>query len=147
MLTPCVASASRRKESTPMAEHPHVAIFRQVHEKLQQGDFEAAFDALDDDVVWHQLGAETLHGKQAVMDSMSGMEEFGAEAFDIDIHDVVGNEEHVIGLVETTLNMGGESFSYRTAEIAHMKDGKLTERWAFSDDTETDHRVLRFHGW
>lgn len=126
-----------------MAEHPHVAIFRQVHEKLQQGDFEAAFDALDDEVVWHQLGAETLHGKQAVVDSMSGMEEFGADAFDIDIHDVVGNDEHVIGLVETTLNMGGQSFTYPTAEIAHVKDGKLTERWAFSDDTQ---RIIEFFG-
>jgi limonene-1,2-epoxide hydrolase len=71
-----------------MADHPHVAIYREVHEKLQQGNFEAAFDALDDDVVWHQLGAETLYGKDAVVASMSGMEEFGADAFEIDIHDV-----------------------------------------------------------
>jgi ketosteroid isomerase-like protein len=132
-----------RKESTIMAEHPHVAIFRGVHEQLQHGNFEAAFDALDDDVVWHQLGAETLNGKDAVVAAMSGMEEFGADAFTIDIHDVVGNDEHVIGLVETTLNMGGQSFTYRTAEVAHMRDGKLTERWAFSDDTQ---RIIEFFG-
>ena len=75
--------------------------------------------------------------------SMSGMEVFGPDAFDIDIHDVVGNDEHVIGLVETKLNMGGESFTYRIAEIAHMKDDKLTERWAFSDDTQ---RIIEFFG-
>ena len=126
-----------------MAEHPHVAIYRGVHEQLQQGNFEAAFEALADDVVWHQLGAETLYGKDAVVAAMSGMEEFGADAFTIDVHDVVGNDEHVIGPVETTLNLGDESFSYRTAEIAHMKDGKLTERWAFSDDTE---RIIEFFG-
>lgn len=126
-----------------MDEHPHVTVYREVHQRLQQGDFQAAFDALDDDVVWHQLGADTLHGKEAVVESMSGMEEFGADAFEIDIHDVVGNAEHVIGLVETTLNMGGQSFTYRTAEIAHMKDGKVTERWAFSDDTE---RIIEFFG-
>jgi ketosteroid isomerase-like protein len=129
------------KESTTMAEHPHVAIFRRVHEQLQQGNFEAAFDALDDDVVWHQLGAETLHGKDAVVASMSGMEEFGADAFTIDVHDVVGNDEHVVGLVEATVRMGDQSFTYRTAEVAHMKDGKLTERWAFSDDTQ---RIIEF---
>jgi hypothetical protein len=72
---------------------------------------------------------------------MSGMEELGADAFDIDIHDVVGNGEHVIGLVETTLNMGGQTFTYRSAEIAQMKDGKLMERWAFSDDTQ---RIIEF---
>lgn len=126
-----------------MPEHPHVAIYRGVHEQLQQGNLEAAFDALADDVVWHQLGAETLYGKAAVVASMSGMEEFGADAFTIDVHDVLGNDEHVIGLVETSLKMGDQSFSYRTAEIAHMKDGKLTERWAFSDDTE---RIIEFFG-
>ena len=124
-----------------MAENPNVALYRHIHEKIQQGDFEAVFDALDDDVVWHQIGAETLHGKEAVRESMSGMEEVGADAFGLDIHDVVGNDQHVVGLVETTLKMGDQSFTYRTAEIAHMKDGKVTERWAFSDDTE---RIIKF---
>jgi limonene-1,2-epoxide hydrolase len=88
-MVPGVCSLTQlRKESMTMADHPHVAIYREVHEKLQQGNFEAAFDALDDDVVWHQLGAETLYGKDAVVASMSGMEEFGADAFEIDIHDV-----------------------------------------------------------
>lgn len=126
-----------------MAEHPNVARYREIHQKIQQGDLESVFEALDDDVVWHQIGAETLHGKESVRESMSGMEEFGADAFSLDIHDVVGNDEHVIGLVETTLNMGDDSFTYRTAEIAHMKDGKVTERWAFSDDTQ---RIIEFFG-
>jgi ketosteroid isomerase-like protein len=126
-----------------MADHPNAALYREIHEKLQQGDFEAAFEALDDDVVWHQIGAETLHGKEAVRESMSGMEEFGADAFDLDIHDVVGNEEHVVGLVQTTLNMDDQNFTYRTAEIAHIKNGKITERWAFSDDTQ---RIIEFFG-
>jgi ketosteroid isomerase-like protein len=126
-----------------MAEHPNVAIYREIHEKVQQGDFETVFEALDDDVIWHQIGDETIQGKEAVRESMSGMEEFGADAFHLDIHDVVGSDEHVVGLVETTLNMGGQSFTYRTAEIAHMKDGKVTERWAFSDDTQ---RIIEFFG-
>ncbi|HEX6300454.1 MAG TPA: nuclear transport factor 2 family protein [Acidimicrobiia bacterium] len=126
-----------------MAEHPNVARYREIHQKVQQGDFEAVLEALDDDVVWHQIGAETLHGKGAVRESMSRMEEFGADAFDLDIHDVVGNDEHVVGLVETTVNTGDQSFTYRTAEIAHMNDGKVTERWAFSDDTQ---RIIEFFG-
>jgi ketosteroid isomerase-like protein len=138
----CTFEAAQKGEHD-MAEHPNVTMYREIHEKLQQGDFEAVFEALDDEVVWHQIGAETLHGKEAVRESMSGMEEFGADAFDLDLHDVVGNDEHVIGLVEATLNMGDQSFTYRTAEIAHMKDGKVTERWAFSDDTQ---RISEFFG-
>jgi ketosteroid isomerase-like protein len=122
------------KEKKEMDEHPNVAVFREVHEKFKQGDLESIFDALADDVVWHQIGGPTLHGKEAVQESMAGMEGAGVE-FDVDIHDVVGNDEHVIGLIEATVGMGGDNFTYRTAEIAHMKDGKVTERWAFSDDT------------
>lgn len=118
-----------------MDEHPNVAKYREVHEKFKQGDYQAMFDALADDVVWHQIGGTTLHGKEAVRESMSGMESAGVD-FDVDIHDVLGNDEHVIGLVEARVGMGDQSFSYRTAEIAHMKDGKVTERWAFSDDTQ-----------
>lgn len=126
-----------------MAEHPNVTMYREIHESLQEGKFEAVFDALADDVVWHQIGGAALHGKEAVRESMSAMEEVSAGSFDLVVHDVVGNDEHVVGLVETTLRMGDKSFSYRTAEIAHVKDGKVTERWAFSDDTQ---RIADFFG-
>jgi hypothetical protein len=69
-----------------MAEHPNVALYREIHEKFQRGDFETALKALDDEVVWHQIGGKTLHGKEAVRESMSGMEEFGADAFDLEVH-------------------------------------------------------------
>jgi ketosteroid isomerase-like protein len=122
-----------------MAEHPNVATYREILENLQQGNFEAVSEALDEDVVWHQIGGETLHGREAVRESML----FGADTFDLDIHDVVGNDEHVVGLIETGLNMGDQTFTYRTAEIAHMRDGRLTERWGFSDDTQ---RIIEFYG-
>jgi hypothetical protein len=32
--------------------------------------------------------------------------------------------------------VGDDEFSYRTAEITHVLDGKVFERWAFSDDTQ-----------
>lgn len=124
-----------------VSEHPNVAVYRGVHEMIQGGDFEGVFDALADDVVWHQIGAEPLHGKEAVRQSMSAMEELDADSFELVIHDVVGNDEHVVGLVETTLKAGDQSFTYRTAEIAHMSEGKVTERWAFSDDTQ---RIIEF---
>lgn len=119
-----------------MEEHPHVTLYREIHESLQAGDVTALFDHLGDDVVWHQIGEETLRGKDAVIAAMSMMEEFEPDMFKLDVHDVVGNDEHVVGLVEVSIQMGDEPFSYRTAEIAHIEDGKVTERWAFSDDTQ-----------
>jgi ketosteroid isomerase-like protein len=49
---------------------------------------------------------------------------------------LVGNDEHVVGLVEAHVKAVEEEISYRTAEIMHVEDGKVTERWSFSDDTQ-----------
>ena len=59
------------------------------------------------------------------------------ESITTEVHDVIANDEHVIALVEAhATRADGRTLDYRTAEIAHIRDGKITERWAFSDDTK-----------
>ena len=125
-----------------MDEHPHAKILRDMADRMKTGDFEAAFDVLAEDVEWHEIGrAEPVRGKQALADRYMTSEGPG---FDIkgEMHDVVANDEHVIGLVNATATKDGREFQYRTAEIVHVKDGKITQRWAFSDDTEAINRFF-----
>lgn len=121
-----------------MGDHPNAALLRSGFDSFNAGDPEAFGALLADDVVWHTIGGETMHGRDAVSSSMSGME--GVE-FEGKLHDVVANDDHVIGLVEAHVKVGDEEFSYRTAEIMHVEEGKVTERWAFSDDTQA---ILEF---
>lgn len=116
-----------------MGDHPNAALLRSGFESFNAGDSEAFGAMLAEDVVWHTIGGETIHGRDAVASSMSGME--GVE-FEGTLHDVVGNDDHVVGLVEAHIKAGDQEFSYRTAEIMHVSDGKVTERWAMSDDTQ-----------
>ncbi len=118
-----------------MGDHPHTDIYRRITEAIEQGDVAAFGEVLADDVVWHQIGAPTLHGKEAVVATWEGFEGVGVE-FDTSVHDVLANDDHMIGLVEAHVKVGDKEITYRTAEIAHVKDGKVTERWAFSDDTQ-----------
>jgi ketosteroid isomerase-like protein len=108
-------------------------------EAFNRGDIQAFADLIADDVVWHQIGAETLNGKEAMVASMPG----GEVDWEItaDIHDVVANDEHTIALVDAHATRGDRKLDYRTAEIMHIRDGKVTERWAFSDDTQ---RIIDF---
>jgi ketosteroid isomerase-like protein len=115
-----------------MEEHPNAKLYRQGME-ASMNDPEAFAQLLDDDVVWWQIGSPPLRGKEAVLQAMSGYEGLDFQA---DIHDVVANDDHVVGLVTATVRTGDQEFTYRTAEIAHVKDEKVTERWAFSDDTQ-----------
>lgn len=113
--------------------HPNAEIGRRAMEAAASGD-PTAGDFLSDDVVWWQIGSpEPLRGRQAVMDAMAMMVDANVQ---LDIHDVVANDDHVVGLVTATVTAGDREFTYRTAEIAHVVDGKVTERWAFSDDTQ-----------
>jgi hypothetical protein len=126
-----------------MADHPNAAKVRAASEEFERsGDIASSMDQLDDDVVWHEIGSDQpIRGKQAVIERFSRMPE-GA-TLTIETHDVVGNDEHTIALVTATATMGDQQLVYRTAEIYHMRDGKVTERWAFSDDTD---RINKFFG-
>lgn len=126
-----------------MADHPNAATIRAAAEKMEQdGDMMSQMDMLADDVIWHEIGRDDpIRGKQALIDRFRGMPE-GA-SIRIETHDVVANDEHTIQLVTARATMGEQELVYRTAEIYHMRDGKITERWAFSDDTE---RINRFFG-
>ena len=124
-----------------MAEHPNAAAIRAAQERANNDPMSMA-DMLDDDIVWHEIGRdEPIRGKQALMERFASMPEGGE--IKVDTHDVVANDEHTIQLVTATATLGDKQLVYRTAEIYHMRDGKVTERWAFSDDTE---RINEFFG-
>ena len=124
-----------------MAEHPNVALVRRAMQAMNETDMSkaeqemAVVDAfMADDIVWHEIGrAEPRHGKDELRAAM--ME--GARDYTItyDLHDVIANDDHAIALGTATAVRGDKTLQYRTAEVFHIRDGKATERWAFSDDT------------
>ena len=117
-----------------MSEHSNATTVRNMFEALGRGDMAGMADALADDVVWHEIGnPEPVRGKAALAARFSG----SGPDFTItgETHDVVGGDDHTVALLSATATRGGRSLSYRVAEIYHFRDGKIAERWAFSDDT------------
>ena len=41
----------------------------------------------------------------------------------------------MVALVKAHATRGDAVLDYNTAEIFHVRDGKISERWSFSDDT------------
>ncbi len=115
-----------------MPEHPNVAVARELGEAMSRGDMETLERLIADDVIWHEIGrSEPRRGKQALRESTADVDyEITGET-----HDIVANDDHVVALVDATATRAGRTLKYRTAEIYHMRDGRLVERWAFSDDT------------
>jgi len=116
-------------------EHPNVTLIREGMDAFNNGDIDAYAAQLSDDIVWHQIGAPTLNGKQELAANMPA--DGTGWSITTDVHDIVGNDDHVIALVTAhATRPDGQTLDYRTTEIVHVRDGKITERWAFSDDTQ-----------
>ena len=111
-----------------------VQLIRQAIDAFNSGDAQAAAALISDDVEWHEIGrADPIIGKEALTARFSGaLPEWEITA---DVHDILANDDHAVALVSATARMGGQSFSYRTVEIYHVRDGRISARWAFSDDT------------
>ena len=125
-----------------MQQHPNATLVRKAIEGMSAGDFSGQLDLLADDVVWHEIGSdEPVRGKEALAARFAATPMPEGSGIAVEVHDVVANDEHTIALVTATATIGDRSLTYRTAEITHVRDGKVTERWAFSDDTE---RITRF---
>ena len=123
-----------------MADHPNVTLVRRAMQAMNEMDMSKAGEEMAivdafmaDDIIWHEIGRdEPRRGKDELRATMG---EAGDLTIKYDIHDVIANDEHAIVLGTATATRGGKALEYRTAEIFHIRDGKATERWAFSDDT------------
>jgi ketosteroid isomerase-like protein len=117
-----------------MAEHPNAVLARKLSDAFSRGDMQAMDGLIADDVIWHEIGrSEPRRGKAALRAAGPG----GAADYKVTgkLHDVVANDNHTIALVDATATRAGKTLKYRTAEIYHIRNGKVAERWAFSDDT------------
>jgi ketosteroid isomerase-like protein len=117
-----------------MGRTDNEAVARRLSEAFERGDFQAMDALIADGIVWHQIGAPDLRGKAALRSAPQP----GAGA-DYEIagntHDILASDDHAVVLTEVTATRAGRALKYRTAEIYHIRNGQVTERWAFSDDT------------
>jgi ketosteroid isomerase-like protein len=118
-------------------EHPNAALYRQVMTGFRSGDLDSVKGLLAPDVRWHEAGnPEPIEGREAVLQRL-GLA--GDLEGDLDIHDLLANDEHVVALMRADLRKrGAGQVAYPVVEVVHVKDGMVTERWAFMDAVPGD---------
>lgn len=121
-----------------MAEHPNALAYRHALKALVAGDLEPLRDLLSPDVVWHEAGnPDPIRGREAVLEIFQGMLDGPFEP-QVELHDVLANDEHLVALVRARVARDGDEVEYPVVEIAHVHDGAVTERWAFMDAVPED---------
>ncbi len=121
-----------------MAEHPNVQVVLGALEAFGRGDVAGRLRSMSDDVIFHAPGTSRFSGrfdgKDAVRDRMERMREAGIE-MSVDVHDVVGNDEHVVALVHVhARNAAGQRYDQEQVQVSHMRDGLVEEFWIMNQD-------------
>ena len=83
-----------------MSEHANVELIRRGYEAFGKGDMQTVDELFADDIVWHNGGRGPLSGdrrsKKEVFEFFGELAQRSDGTFGIDIHDVVGGDDHVV---------------------------------------------------
>jgi len=80
-------------------------------------------------------------GKGATLERLGRLAQDGV-TISFDIHDIVGNDEHVVVLTDATVSKGGSSSVGRQVQVMHVRDGTWAEVWVSNEDQAAVDAVL-----
>lgn len=81
----------------------------------------------------HQL-AGTYEGVDQVHEFFGRLFELTGGTVRLEVHDVVANDEHGVGLVTIRAERAGKRYEDNTVQVIHLRDGKTTESWLYPAD-------------
>jgi ketosteroid isomerase-like protein len=120
-------------------EHPNVALVREGFEAFRRGDSEWMAEHLSDSVVWHVGGnskwSGAYEGKAKVLDFFARQAQAMGGPPSVDIHDILGNDDHVVVLGTASATApDGSSAQWKYVQVFHVRDGKATEVWGMAEN-------------
>lgn len=113
--------------------HPNEQVVRDGFAAFAAGDMDTLRRVLAADSVWHVPGRSPLSGSHKGIDEILGylgrVNELSGGTFTIDLHDVVGNDQHVFAAYGVTARRGGKALDDHALVVCHVRDGQVTEAW------------------
>lgn len=120
--------------------HPNEELVRRGFDAFAKGDVDTLRELFDQDAVWHVPGRSPLSGDHRGMDAILGSFAKTAEltggTFRIDLHDVVANDEHAVGIYVSRGEREGRTLEDRNVLVTHIRNGKIAEAWLLNDDQD-----------
>jgi uncharacterized protein len=82
--------------------HPNEDLIRRGYDAFSRGDMDTLRELYHPDIVWHAPGRGPLAGDHRGVDAVFGffgqVMEMTGGSFRVEVHDVVANDEHAVGL-------------------------------------------------
>jgi ketosteroid isomerase-like protein len=118
--------------------HPNEELVRSAFDAFAKGDVDTLRELMDQDAVWHTPGRNQISGDHRGVDAILGFfaktMELSGGTFRADLHDVVANDDHAVGIYVARGEREGRTLENRNVLVIHIRNGKLVETWGMSDD-------------
>ncbi len=120
--------------------HPNEEFLRESYDIFAKGDMQALSEMFAEDIAFHAPGRGPLsgvyRGKEEVLSFLGRLFELSGGTFTAELHDVLGNDGHAVGLQTSRAEREGKTLETHDVLVAHIRDGKFREIWFHSDDTQ-----------
>ncbi|HEX2089425.1 MAG TPA: nuclear transport factor 2 family protein [Actinomycetota bacterium] len=119
--------------------HPNEQVLRDIDAAQQRGDFEAFASHYTDDVVVHIPGRSSFagvhKGKDAFLELFGRFNERVPE-YSFEGHAYLADDEHGVTLQKSHYKRGNETVDTNEAFVCHFRDGKVSEFWFMTEESE-----------
>jgi ketosteroid isomerase-like protein len=111
--------------------HPNEDVVRAGFTAFAQGDMDARQQIFAPDIRWHFPGRSPLagdhNGVDRVIEFIGLLFGLSGGTHSIELHDVIGNDEHVVALHTTRAERGGRKLEVNAAQIL-PRPGRQSDR-------------------
>lgn len=122
--------------------HPNEELVRKAYGAFAEDDMDLLRQLLADDIIFRIPGTSPVAGEYRGRDAVFGylgkvMDRSGG-TFRLELHDVIANDEHVVGL---TIQSGTRNLIHttlRSVHVWHVQDGQLTELLEYPEQPAFD---------
>jgi ketosteroid isomerase-like protein len=119
--------------------HPNEKVLRDLDEAQLRGDVEGFAGFFTDDVIVHIPGKSSLAGVYKGRDQF--IELFGrflerVPEYTFEPHSYLADDEHGASLQRSHFKRGDESLDSNDAFVCHFRDGKVSEFWLLSENSD-----------
>ena len=114
-----------------------IEVFNAYTEALSKGDFEAVFETISDNIIWHMGGESSLSGiikgKQALGERLGEFSKRSNGTFRVITNWAASNDCFVAASVVSLAEREEEKLNNPGIDLFRIENGKIQEVWTFSE--------------
>jgi uncharacterized protein len=119
-------------------EHPNVEVIRAWTRAVSARDLDRVRSLLDEQARFHIGGRNPVSGdymgRDQVLNDFFRRLAHVFDRIDVQLHDVLANDDHVVAIINRTIRRGTRTLEMRAVGVYHVRGGRITEAWIHEGD-------------